>query len=61
MEDSSLIRWVWGWNGVGWWSVAARSTMLSKREKSEKRGGLADASWHDLGNGGRQWGWHDLG
>ena len=31
------------------------------RKKSEKRGSLADASWHDLGNGGRRWGWHDLG
>ena len=21
----SQIGWVWGWSGVGWWSVAARS------------------------------------
>ena len=20
---SGQIRWVWGWSGVGWWSVAA--------------------------------------
>ena len=25
--------WVWGWSVVGWWSVAARSATLSKREK----------------------------
>ena len=22
----SQIGWVWGWSGVGWWSVAAKST-----------------------------------
>ena len=33
MEDGgSQIGWVWGWSGVGWWSVAARSVTLSKRE-----------------------------
>ena len=33
MDDSgSQIGWVWGWSGVGWWSVAARSVTLSKRE-----------------------------
>ena len=21
----SQIRWVWGWSGVGWWSVAANA------------------------------------
>ena len=21
------IWWVWGWSGVGWWSVAARSAI----------------------------------
>ena len=24
---NSQIGWVWGWNGVGWWSVAARSAI----------------------------------
>ena len=25
MEDGGgQIRWVWGWNGVAWWSVVAR-------------------------------------
>ena len=34
MEDGgSQIGWVWGWSEVGWWSVTARSVMLSKREK----------------------------
>ena len=34
MEDGDdQIRWVYGWNGVGWWSVVARSETLSKREK----------------------------
>ena len=33
MEDNGgQIGWVWGWSGVGWWSVAARSVTLSKRE-----------------------------
>ena len=33
MEDGDgQIGWVWGWSGVGWWSVAARSVTLSKRE-----------------------------
>ena len=33
MEDGDgQIGWVWGWSGVGWWSVAARSATLSKRE-----------------------------
>ena len=33
MEDGGdQIGWVWGWSGVGWWSVAARSTTLSNRE-----------------------------
>ena len=33
MEDGGgQIGWVWGWSGVGWWSVAARSVTLSKRE-----------------------------
>ena len=33
MEDGGdQIGWVWGWSGVGWWSVVARSTTLSKRE-----------------------------
>ena len=33
MEDGGgQIGWVWGWSGVGWLSVAARSTTLSKRE-----------------------------
>ena len=33
MEDGGgQIGWVWGWSGVGWWSVAARSATLSKRE-----------------------------
>ena len=28
MEDGSgHIRWVWGWSGVGWWSVAAKSAI----------------------------------
>ena len=27
------IKWVWGWSGVGWWLMAARSAMLSKKEK----------------------------
>ena len=34
MEDGGgQIGWVWGWSGVGWWLVTARSVMLSKREK----------------------------
>ena len=33
MEDGGdQIGWDWGWSGVGWWSVVARSVMLSKRE-----------------------------
>ena len=33
MEDGGgQLGWVWGWSGVGWWSVAARSVTLSKRE-----------------------------
>ena len=33
MEDSgSQIGWVWGWSGVGWWSVATRLTTLNKRQ-----------------------------
>ena len=33
MEDGDgQIGWVWGWSGVGWWSVAARSATLNKRE-----------------------------
>ena len=24
---SDQIGWVWGWNGVGWWSVEARSAI----------------------------------
>ena len=33
MEDGGgQIEWVWGWSGVGWLSVAARSATLSKRE-----------------------------
>ena len=33
MEDGGgQIGCVWGWSGVGWWSVAARSATLSKRE-----------------------------
>ena len=33
MEDSgSQIEWVWGWSGVGWWSVATKSTTLNKRQ-----------------------------
>ena len=33
MEDGGgHIGWVWGWSGVGWWSMAAKSATLSKRE-----------------------------
>ena len=33
MEDSDdQIEWVWGWSGVGWWLLAAKSVTLSKRE-----------------------------
>ena len=32
MDGGGQIGWVWGWSGVGWWSVAARSVTLSKRE-----------------------------
>ena len=33
MEDGGgQIGWVWGWSGVGWWSVAAISETLSMRE-----------------------------
>ena len=33
MEDSGgQIGWVWGWSGVGWWSVATRLTTLNKRQ-----------------------------
>ena len=33
MEDGGgHIGWVWGWSGVGWLSVAAKSATLSKRE-----------------------------
>ena len=33
MEDSDdQIEWVWGWSGVGWWLLAARSVTLSERE-----------------------------
>ena len=31
-DDGGQIGWVWGWSGVGWWSMATRSTTLSKRE-----------------------------
>ena len=50
MEDNGgQIGWVWGWSGVGWWSVAARLATLSKREnkswgrreKKEEGGGAA--------------------
>ena len=30
-DDGGQIGWVWGWSGVGWWLVAARSVTLSKR------------------------------
>ena len=33
MEDSDdQIEWVWGWSGVGWWLLAAKSVTLSERE-----------------------------
>ena len=33
MEDGGgHIGWVWGWSGVGWLLVAAKSATLSKRE-----------------------------
>ena len=25
--SGSQIGWVWGWSGVGWWSMAARSVI----------------------------------
>jgi len=31
-DDGGQIEWVWGWSGMGRWSVAARSATLSKRE-----------------------------
>ena len=64
MEDGGgQIKWVWGWSGVGWWSMVARSVTLSKREKKswgrrEKKKGRqwGNAIWARLGLVG----WRDL-
>nr|POE48254.1 hypothetical protein CFP56_63588 [Quercus suber] len=43
MEDGGgQIGWFWGWSGVGWWSVAARSVTLSKRGNKI---GVSRTSW----------------
>ena len=36
MEDGGgQIGWVWGWSGVGWWSVAAKSAISSGGQISQ--------------------------
>lgn len=57
-DGGNQIGWVWGWSGVGWWSMVAKSVMLSKKEKKswgrreKKEEAWLERSW--------QWGRHDL-